>query len=149
MRIHFATLAIALLPLVSAAPALANPPPPAEAAKPEGDPSAKRITGSADYIPTFGLRASIARNSQIRGVLAVDAGLDVPDPAARKRAEALKPRLLSAMREAVLNYASLSYVVGDRPDADILRIRMQKSVNQILGADQAQVMLASVIVFPQ
>jgi hypothetical protein len=59
----------------------------------------------------------------------------------------MKPRLMSSMREAVLSYASLSYVVGERPDADMLRARLQKAVDQVLGKDAAKVALASVIVF--
>ena len=139
----------------SFSPLLSCPPlpyasPPAPAATPprdETDPQAKRITGSDTYVPTFGLRASIARGFKIHGVLAVDAGLDVPDLKAVKKVEAMKPRIMSSMREAVLAYASLSYVVGERPDADMLRARLQKAVDQVLGKDQAKVALASVIVF--
>jgi len=82
-------------------------------------------------------------------VLAVDAGLDVPEEQVRKTAEAIRPRLMSAMRDAVLNYASLSYVVGEKPDADMLRARLQKAVDQVLGKSKARVALASVIVFKQ
>ena len=145
MRIRFALLALAAA--FAAAPSFANKPPPVET-KAAGNPEAKRITGSESYVATFGLRASIARDFRIKGVLAVDAGLDVPDAAARKRVEALKPRVVSSMREAVLSYVSLSYVVGNSPDTEILRIRMQKAVDGVLGPGKAQVMLASVIVFP-
>jgi hypothetical protein len=124
-------------------------PPPAAAAAPEMDPQAKRITGSEQYVPTFGLRASISRGFKVQGVLAVDAGLDVPEEATRKLATAIRPRLISSMRDAVLNYASLSYVVGEKPDADILRARLQKAVDQTLGGGKARVALASVIVFKQ
>ena len=51
------------------------------------------------------------------------------------------------MRDAVLNYASLSYIPGERPDFDILRARLQKAVDQVLGKGEARVTLASVIVF--
>ena len=124
-------------------------PPPAAAAAPETDSQTKRITGSEQYVPTFGLRASISRGFKVQGVLAVDAGLDVPEEATRKLAEAIRPRLISSMRDAVLNYASLSYVVGEKPDADILRARLQKAVDQTLGNGKARVALASVIVFKQ
>jgi flagellar basal body-associated protein FliL len=126
---------------VQAAPPAASPP------RDETDPQAKRITGSDTYVPTFGLRASIARGFKVHGVLAVDAGLDVPDQKTVKKVEAMKPRIMSTMREAVLSYASLSYVVGERPDADMLRARLQKAVDQIMGKDTVKVALASVIVF--
>ena len=143
MRLALVLLAAAVLAgsPVQAAPPAASPP------RDETDPQAKRITGSETYVPTFGLRASIARGFKVHGVLAVDAGLDVPDPKMVKKVEAMKPRIMSSMREAVLSYASLSYVVGERPDADMLRVRLQKAVDQVMGKDAVKVALASVIVF--
>ncbi len=138
-------LALACL-LATALAGAAHAAPPA-AAKPKTDPSAGRISGAESYVPTFGLRASISRGFGVRGVLAVDAGLDVPDKKTRERAAAMRPRIINDMRDAVLNYASQSYIVGERPDADILRARMQKTVDAILGPDAATVTLASVIIF--
>jgi hypothetical protein len=115
---------------VQAAPPAASPP------RDETDPQAKRITGSETYVPTFGLRAAISRGFKVHGVLAVDAGLDAPDPKTVRKVEAMKPRIMSMMREAVLSYASLSYVVGERPDADMLRARLQKAVDQVVFKDE-------------
>lgn len=120
---------------------------PPNAPSTEMDPAAKRISGSDNYVPTFGLRASIARGFKIYGVLAVDAGLDVPKEQTRKLCVAIRPRLISSMRDAILNYASLSYVLGERPDVDILAARLQKAVDGVLGKGEARVALASVIVF--
>ena len=145
MRRMLASLPAALAAaMLVAAPAAGAPP---TAPKEEIDPQAKRITGSEHYVPTFGLRASITRGFKIHGSLTVDAGLDVPDAKIRRQAEALKPRIMSSMHEAVLNYASLSYVIGDRPDADMLRMRLQKAVDGVLGKGNATVALASVLVF--
>ena len=139
-----------LLPVLAAvalAGKAAAAPPPAAGKETELDPQAKRITGSDSYVPTFGLRASIARGFKLHGVLAVDAGLDVPKEETRKTCAAIRPRLTSAMRDAILNYASLSYVVGEKPDVDILATRLQKAVDGVLGKGLARVALASVIVF--
>jgi hypothetical protein len=141
-------LPLALAALLAAAPVASAAPPPA-APKQEMDPQAKRITGSENYVPTFGLRASITRGFNIHGVLAVDAGLDIPNPKSRKHVESIKPRLMSTMRDVVLNYASLAYVIGDKPDAEMLRVRLQKAVDQVVGKGEATVALASVIVFAQ
>jgi len=141
------TLALLLASSLAVGRAAASPPAPP--AKPETDPQAQRITGSENYVPVFGLRASISRGRSVHGVLAVDAGLDAPEEATRKTAAAIRPRLVSAMRDAVLGYASLSYVVGEKPDVEILRARLQKAVDQTLGASKARVALASVIVFKQ
>jgi hypothetical protein len=148
MRTALALSAALLAAASFATPAMANPPPPV-APKQEMDPQAKRISGSDNYVPTFGLRASIARGRNVSGVLAVDAGLDIPDAKLRKRVEGIRPRLMSTMREVVLNYASLSYVVGEKPDAEMLRARLQKAVDLLLGKDQTKVVLASVIVFAE
>ena len=48
-------------------------------------------------------------------------------------------RVAAGMRDAVLNYASLSYVVGERPDVDIVRARLQKAVDQVLGKGEGEV----------
>lgn len=135
-----------MLAFSGVATASANPPP-SESGKAEVDPLAKRITGSENYIPTFGLRASISHGYTVSGIIAVDAGLDVPSAKARKRVAALKPRLISRMRDAVLSYASLSYVDGHKPDADMLEIRLQRAVDGVLGPGEARVALASVIVY--
>lgn len=132
--------------LVSALAGRASAAPPT-APKAELDPQAKRITGSDNYFPTFGLRASITRGFKVHGVLAVDAGLDVPKEQVRKQCEALRPRLMSSMRDAVLTYASLSYMPGEKPDVNILSAKLQKAVDQVLGKGEARVALASVIVF--
>ena len=139
---------LAALAVAVATPADASPPPPAAPPKVE-DPGAKRITGSENYVPTFGLRASITRGREIHGVLTVDAGLDVPSDKTRKFVEGVRPRLMNSMREVVLNYASLTYAIGERPDADMIRLRLQKAVDTVLGKGAAQLALASVIVFPE
>ena len=125
--------------------AVAEPP----TGKPEVDPLAKRITGSENYVAIFGLRATISHGYSVSGVMAVDAGLDVPSVKTRKRVAGLKPRLMSEMRDAVLTYASLAYVDGQKPDADRLEIRLQKAVDSLLGPGEARVALASVIVYPK
>lgn len=149
MRLRPALLAFCLA--AAAAPAFAPAsasPPPAKESKPV-DPLAKKITGSDAYIPTFGLRATISRNFSLFGFIAVDAGLDVPKAETRKKAESLRPRVMSDMRDALASYASLSYIVGEKPDADMLKARLQRAVDGVLGKGEARVALASVIVFPK
>ena len=138
-------LILLLASLIMTGRASAAPP----AAKPlaDDDPQAKRITGSANYFRTFGLRASIMRGLGVHGVIAVDAGLDIPKEETRRRAESIRPRVISQMREAVLSYGSQSYVIGERPDLIILKSRLQKAADQVLGKGESRVTIASVIVF--
>ena len=105
---------LAAVAVATGTPAGASPPPPAAPPRSRIR-RAKRITGSENYVPTFGLRASITRGRKIHGVLTVDAGLDVPNEKMRKFVEGVRPRLMNSMREVVLNYASLSYGLGERP----------------------------------
>ena len=147
MRTLAPLLAALAFSLPASAPASAAPPPPAGEQK-AVDPLAKKITGSDAYIPTFGLRATISRSMRLHGFIAVDAGLDVPKPETRRRVEALKPRVLNDMRDALAGYASLGYIIGEKPDADMLRARLQRAVDAVLGPGEARVALASVIVFP-
>ena len=142
-----AVIASCILLAVQSPAALAAPPD--KGLKDETDPTANRITGAETYVPTFGLLASITRGVTVKGTLTVDAGLDVPDPKVRKRAEAIRPRLFSEMRQSVLLYAELSYIFGNSPDVDLLRSRMQKAVDGVLGPGTSKVVLASVIVMPR
>ena len=50
---------------------------------------------------------------------------------------------------AVTGYANGPYREGSVPDLDILRARMQRSVDKQLGKGASKVVLASVIVFNQ
>lgn len=147
-----AAMALVGLTLAPLAPAYAEPPAGeghGEKAAAKADPLAKKITGSEAYVPMFGLRSTISRGLKVEGVLSVDAGLDVPQAKSRDRVAAMRPRVLDAMRGAVASYATLSYIAGERPDADMLRARLQKAVDVVLGKDEATVTLASVIVFQQ
>ena len=147
MRPKSALLALALALALSGAPAIAQHN--KEAVGKPLDPLAKRLTISDAYVPTFGLRATISRDFALFGFIAVDAGLDVPKAENRKKVDAVKPRVMNDLRDAVSSYASLSYIVGEKPDLDILRARMQRSMDSLLGKDTARVALASVIVFPK
>ncbi len=111
------------------------------------DPTAKKISGSKDYVPLFGIRASVTSGFTVAGFMAVDAGLHVEKSKVRKQVDAIKPRIMDAMRMAVTSYANGPYLDGSVPDLDILRARMQRAVDKQLGKGTTQVVLASVIVF--
>ncbi len=110
------------------------------------DPLAKKITGSEDYVPMFGIRASVSFGFTVSGVIQVDAGLHVVDSKVRKRIDAIRPRINDALRRAVTNYANGPYRDGQVPNLDVLRARMQRAMDKQVGAGNAQVMLASVII---
>lgn len=130
--------------------AFAGPIAHAAPAKPKAgaiDPTAKKISGSQDYVPIFGIRASVTSGFSVAGFLAVDAGLHIEKSKTRKHVEAIRPRIMDAMRMAVTSYANGPYVNGDVPNLDALRARMQRAVDRQLGKGASKVVLASVILF--
>ena len=111
------------------------------------DPLARKITGSPNYISMFGIRATITQEFSVSGFIAVDAGLDIKDSRVRKQVNAIRPRIMDALRVSLASYANGPYRLGEAPNLDMLRARMQRAVDRQLGKDAAQVVLASVIVF--
>lgn len=122
---------------------------PAKASSGQIDPTAKKISGSADYVPFFGIRASVTSGFTVAGFMAVDAGLHIEKAKTRKHVEAIRPRIMDNMRMAVTSYANGPYREGAVPDLDILRARIQRSVDKQLGKGASKVVLASVIIFNQ
>lgn len=136
---------LAALALSASLPAYAGAA--SSAAEPTIDPLAKKITGSQSYVSMFGIRASITHRFTSAGFIAVDAGLDVPEARTRKQIAAIRPRIVDALRQSVAVYANGSYRMGEAPNLDLLRSRMQRAVNRQIGEGKATVLLASVIVF--
>ncbi|WP_018997573.1 hypothetical protein [Hirschia maritima] len=138
----------AALIVLALAGSMAHAAPPAK--KPSAgqiDSSAKKISGSQDYVPFFGIRASVTSGFSVAGFMAVDAGLHIEKSKIRKHVEVIRPRIMDNLRMAVTGYANGPYREGAVPDLDILRARMQRSVDKQLGKGASKVVLASVIVF--
>ena len=113
------------------------------------DPLARKITGSRNYVSMFGMRASVVSGFTVSGFISVDAGLDVPNSRMRKQIQATRPRLMDAMRQSLMSYANGPYKAGTAPNLDMLSARMQRAIDRQIGAGNATVVLASVIVFEQ
>jgi hypothetical protein len=129
-RLFAALTALALLP----AAALAGE---------GGDP--KRRTGGESYIPIDTLTAYTTRVNGQRGVLTVECGLDIPDPALRARAELVLPRLRAAFVQAVQIYAG-GLPEGPPPNPDFLARNLQRATDQVLGRKGARVLMGAVLV---
>jgi hypothetical protein len=130
-RRRFAVLtAVALLP----GPALAG-----ESADP------KRKTGGESYIPIDTLTAYTTRPNGRRGVMSVECGLDVPDPALRDRVELVLPRLRAAYVQSVQIYAG-GLPDGLPPNPGFLAGNLQRATDQVLGRKGARVLMGAVLV---
>ena len=105
----------------------------------------KKQSGSESFMPMVGLSSGVSTAFTFAGILTVDAGLDIPDPKVRSRAEGLQPRLRDAMRAELSEYSANLYRAGHIPDADLIKRRLQRGVDRVMGEGEAEVLLMAVI----
>ena len=109
-----------------------------------GSAAEKKKTGGGTYLPLNTLLGTMIRASGARGVLSVDCGLDVPDPALHKLADQSLPRLRAAYVQTVQAYAA-GLSSGTLPNADYISQTLQRQTDQILGRPGAKVLLGAII----
>lgn len=117
------------------APALAQANPQAE----------KKKGGGASYIQITAIKAVVTRADGRRGVMAVEAGLNVPDFELRQRANQSIPRLRAAFVQVVQIYGN-SLRPGGVPSTDYMAKEMQRQTDAVLGKPGAQFLLGGVLV---
>jgi hypothetical protein len=108
-------------------------------------PVEKKKGGGDSFIQLHSITANILLSDHRNGVLQVDVGLDVPDPALRKRAEESIPRLQDAFVREMATYVP-SIPPGGAPNPDILSTQLQRAVDRVLGRPGARVLLGSMLV---
>jgi len=101
--------------------------------------------GGASFIELDPLSATILRPDGRRGVMTVDVGIDVPDPALHARAAQSTPLLIAAYSEVVRSYAAGLPPMG-APNADYLSLRLQRATDMTLGRPGARLLLGNVLV---
>jgi hypothetical protein len=97
------------------------------------------------YLPLSTLTASAAGPGGRRGVLTVEAGLDIADARLRARADASRPRLRDAHVRFLTTYAA-TLRPGGPPDPAAISAALQRSTDQVLGAPGAKVLLGSIMI---
>lgn len=107
----------------------------------------KKVAPAAgdSYLRINTLTAYTTRPGQRRGVMTVDCGLDIPDPALRQRAELVLPRLRAAFVQRVQIYAG-GLPAGTPPNADFLARNLQRSADEVLGRRGARVLMGAIMV---
>lgn len=105
----------------------------------------ERLTSAETYLPMPTLSAGVLQRNTNQGTMVVDMGLDIPDEALRRRALLNAPRLRDALRTALASYSSVYYRVHTAPNPAELTRQMQMSVDRVLGAQGARVLLANII----
>ena len=110
-----------------------------------GEPASRKKGGGESFITLPALNASILRGSGRRGVLSVEAGLDIPDAALRKRAEQSMPRLRDAYARFLLTYAA-AVPAGGAPDPQVVGDRLQGATDKVLGRPGARLLLGTLLI---
>ncbi|WP_420434695.1 hypothetical protein [Hyphobacterium sp.] len=104
------------------------------------------LTSSEDFVPLDPLTATVHSDFRLRGILHIEAGLDIPDNRLRRRAVSLMPRLRDRYVSALAMYAGANYSYGEVPDADRIAVILQQATDEALGQDGAEVLLGMIII---
>jgi hypothetical protein len=104
----------------------------------------KKTSGNNNYVQMDPLLGTTVRGSGRRGVLAVDCGLDVPDPVLRTLAQQSVPRLRAAYVQTIQSYAA-GLGPTALPNADYIASTLQRQTDTILGRRGARVLLGGII----
>jgi len=112
------------------------------AAKEEKKPAA---AGSSTYVALNTLTATIRRSNGRRGVLTVQASLDVPDAKLRAKAESILPRIRAALVQTLQTYAS-GMTPGLPPNGDVLAGALQRETDRVLGAKGAKILIGTMLI---
>jgi hypothetical protein len=125
--------------LMFAAPALLAP------AAALGQEAQKKKGGGISFIQLQTLTATILKGDGRRGVLTVDAGIDVPNAGLRAKANLVLPRLRAAYVQVLQSYV-YSLNPGAPPDPDYLAMTLQHETDRVLGQPGAKLLLGAMLV---
>ena len=102
--------------------------------------------GGAAFIQIPTLTATIIRPDGRRGVMTVEAGIDVPDnDSLHSRAMESTPRLRAVYSELIRTYAA-GLTSGAVPNLDYLSRELQRQTDAVLGRPGARLLLGTVLV---
>ena len=107
--------------------------------------NSKRKGGGISYIQLQTLTATVIRASGRRGVLTVEAGVDIPQASLRARANLYLPRLRAAYIQRLQLYAG-GLPAATPPDPDYLARALQQETDRVLGQAGARFLLGALLV---
>jgi|HubBroStandDraft_6_1064221.scaffolds.fasta_scaffold501173_1 hypothetical protein len=105
----------------------------------------KKKGGGISFIQLQTLTATIMKGDGRRGVLTVDAGIDVPNAGLRAKANLVLPRLRAAYVQVLQSYV-YSLNPGAPPDPDYLAMTLQHETDRVLGQPGAKLLLGAMLV---
>ena len=100
---------------------------------------------SQSFLHVPGLTSNLPSNGGRPAVVTLEAGLDVPDPVLRKRAEQSIPRLRDAYRR-MLQTVLATTPPGGQPDLDRVSSALQTATDKVLGKPGARFLIGTVVV---
>ena len=150
MTIRQTLFAAFALALAGTATAHASPPPSdhggGHGEQPQQAQRGRSITSSPDFVPLAPLTATLQADYRLRGILQIEAGLEIPDSRLRARAEEMMPRLRNAYVTQLSIYAGANYRYGEMPDAERISMMLQRATDEVLGQEGARVLLGMVVI---
>lgn len=106
---------------------------------------AKKEEKAVTFFQLDPINAIVLRRDGRRGVMTVEAGMEVKDPELMKRAQASTPRLRAAFAQALMVYAA-GLRGGAAPDIDYVARELQKAADRVLGKPGSKVLLGSAMI---
>jgi hypothetical protein len=101
--------------------------------------------GGMSYIQFDAFHVTVRRPAGGLGVLSIEAGIDVADPALHTRADQSKPILRDAYMRWLTTYGP-SLAPGALPNLEQIRVELQRITDRTLGRPGAKLLIGSVIV---
>lgn len=105
----------------------------------------KKKGGGLSYLQLETLTATVMRATGRRGVLTVEAGVDIPESGLRARATLAQPRLRAAYVERLQIYAA-GLADGAPPDPDYVARILQQETDRVLGQPGAKFLVGTILV---
>lgn len=105
----------------------------------------KKKGGGISYIQFPTLTATVFRADGRRGVLTVEAGVDVPDASLRAKVNLYEPRLRAAYVQLLQDYV-YSLGPGAPPNPDYLEQILQRQTDQLMGRPGARLLLGTMLI---
>ncbi len=106
----------------------------------------RNLTASDSYVPLPPLTATVQADFRARGLLQIEAGLEISDNRLRRRAERSMPLLRDAYVSALSVYAGIHYRYGEVPDAERIGELLQQATDHALGEPGAEVLLGMIMI---
>lgn len=119
-----------------------------ESAPAQNEPASRgrAITHVDSYVRLEPILAAVQADMRLRGVIHIELGLNAGDARLRRRIEERSAYLRHAYNSTIAVYTGVHYRYGEVPDADMIASMLQEATNEVLGREDAEVLLGMVMI---